>query len=78
MHDVIIPKLGMGTTEVEILEWYVEIGESVIVGAALVEVETEKLTTTIEADVAGVVAEYGFAEGDTAEIGAVVCRIAVP
>ncbi len=75
MHDVIIPKLGMGTTEVEILEWYVEIGEQVAVGAALVEVETEKLTTTIEADAAGTLTEYCFAEGDTAEVGAVVCRI---
>ena len=49
-----LPKLGMGTTEVEILEWYVEIGEFGPVGAALVEVETEKLTTIIEADAAGV------------------------
>jgi pyruvate/2-oxoglutarate dehydrogenase complex dihydrolipoamide acyltransferase (E2) component len=75
VHDVVLPKLGMGTTEADILEWYVTIGEFVPLGGALVEVETEKITTVIEADAAGVLAERCVAEGDVAAVGSVICRI---
>ena len=75
MHDVVVPKLGMGTTEVEVIEWHVAVGARVALGDELVEVETEKVTTALEADAAGVVTELLAEVGDTVEIGSPICRI---
>jgi pyruvate/2-oxoglutarate dehydrogenase complex dihydrolipoamide acyltransferase (E2) component len=75
VHDVVLPKLGMGTLEADIVERYVGVGEFVPIGGLLVEVETEKVTTDIEADAAGVLAEWCVAEGDVAAVGSVICRI---
>jgi 2-oxoisovalerate dehydrogenase E2 component (dihydrolipoyl transacylase) len=75
MHEVVVPKIGQGTTEVEILEWKVAVGERVAAGQPLLEVETEKLTTELEADAAGVVAELLAEVGDVVEVGSAICRI---
>ena len=75
MHDVLVPKVGMGTTEVDIVEWHVAVGARVAVGDELVEVESEKITTALEADVAGIVVELLAAVGDIVEVGSPICRI---
>lgn len=75
MTDVQIPKLGMSTVDVDIREWHVKVGDRVEQGAPLAELESEKTTMTLEAPVAGVVAEILVPAGEIAEVGAVVCRI---
>jgi pyruvate/2-oxoglutarate dehydrogenase complex dihydrolipoamide acyltransferase (E2) component len=75
VHEVVLPKLGMGTLEADIVEWFVAVGEFVPLGGALVEVETEKVTTVIEADAAGVLSECCVAAGTVAAVGSVICRI---
>lgn len=76
MTDVHIPKMGMSTVEVDIREVLVEVGERVEAGEALVEIEGEKSTFEVEAPVAGVVSEILVADGDEAQVGDVVVRIA--
>jgi pyruvate/2-oxoglutarate dehydrogenase complex dihydrolipoamide acyltransferase (E2) component len=75
MTDVHIPKMGMSTVEVEITSVLVAVGDTVKVGDELVEVEGDKATFAIEAEVAGTIAEILVAQGDEREVGDVVVRI---
>lgn len=72
MTEIRIPKLGMDTTECDVKAWLVAVGDRVAPGAALLEVETEKATVVIEAEVAGVVAQITAAVGQKVPVGAVV------
>ena len=75
MHDLTIPKMGMDTTEVEILKWIVKVGDKVKKGDPVAEIEFEKATTEIESEVSGVIEEILFKEGDIVDVGSVICRI---
>ena len=75
MYDFTIPKVGMGITEVEISEWKVKAGDKVNIGDEIVEIETEKASTVLESNVSGVIKEILCKDGDTVEVGKVVCRI---
>ena len=75
MIDVHIPKMGMSTVEVDIVEVMIEPGIRVEVGDPVLEVETEKVTTVIESEIAGTVVEVLVEEGGTYEVGDVFCRI---
>ena len=75
MHDVIIPKVGMGITEVEISKWEVKVGDVINKGDPLVEINTEKASTVLDSYFSGEVAEILFKPGDMVEVGTVICRI---
>lgn len=75
MLNVVVPKMGMSTVEVDITECFVQVGDVVKVGDPLIEVESEKATFTIESEAEGVVAELLVEEGDTVDVGTVVCVI---
>jgi pyruvate/2-oxoglutarate dehydrogenase complex dihydrolipoamide acyltransferase (E2) component len=75
MHELTVPKMGMDTTEVEILKWIVKVGDNVKKGDPIAEIEFEKATTEIESEVSGVIAELLFKEGDIVNVGSVICRI---
>lgn len=73
MHEVRIPKSGMSTVEVDITQLYIEVGQTVAIGDPIAEIDTEKVTMTLEADAGGTVTEIRVAEGDSADVGDVVC-----
>lgn len=75
MIDVHIPKMGMSTVEVEVIEVLVAVGDPIEPGNGLVEVEGEKATFLIEAEVAGTVAEILVTAGEERVVGDVVVRI---
>ena len=77
MRDVVIPKRGMSSVEVDIIEWHVAVGDAVERGTPLVDVESEKAILTIEAEEPGVVAEILLDEGSEAAVGDVICRLEV-
>jgi pyruvate/2-oxoglutarate dehydrogenase complex dihydrolipoamide acyltransferase (E2) component len=77
LHEVVLPKLGMGTTEAEVIEWLVPVGDTVSVDTPVLQIETEKLTTEITAELAGTMVEHCVAPGEIVETGTVVCRIEV-
>jgi len=64
--DVLIPNAGQTSGEATILRWLKKPGDSVKVGEALLEVETDKATMEVEATAAGVL------QGVRYETGAVV------
>lgn len=75
MHSVIIPKMGQSTVDVDLACWSVAEGDVVEAGAVLAEIESEKTTIEICAEISGKVAEILVKEGDTVEVGTVICRI---
>lgn len=75
MFDVIVPKVGMSVTEVDVTKWMVKKGDTVKAGDELVEVTMEKASVVLNADVAGVIEEILFNEEDTVKVGDVICRI---
>jgi 2-oxoglutarate dehydrogenase E2 component (dihydrolipoamide succinyltransferase) len=75
MKDVHIPKMGMSTVEVDVLRVLVRPGQPVAAGDVIAEIESEKATYEIEAEVGGTVAEVLANEGDVKEVGDVIARI---
>lgn len=75
MTGIRVPKMGPTTVEVEVMELLVSEGQRIAEGDPVAEVETEKTTVTIEATVAGVVAEILVSVGDICEIGEVLCTV---
>jgi pyruvate/2-oxoglutarate dehydrogenase complex dihydrolipoamide acyltransferase (E2) component len=73
--DVVLPEAEEGA-EIEVLELYVEVGETVAAGDLLVEVATDKANVQVPAPAGGVVAEILVADGDVLPSGAVLMRIA--
>lgn len=72
-----VPKLGSSATDAEISAISVEVGASVVAGATLIELETDKVTVEIEAPAAGVVQEIPVSEGDVVATGEIVCVMVV-
>lgn len=75
MYELTVPKMGMDTTEVEILKWMIKVGDNIKKGDPIAEIEFEKATTEIEAEVSGVVEEILYKEGDIVNVGSVIARI---
>ena len=70
-----LPKLSMNMDEATLVTWHKKQGESFAAGDVLYSIETEKVTSDVEAPCAGVLLETMIAEGSEAEVGASVCRI---
>jgi pyruvate/2-oxoglutarate dehydrogenase complex dihydrolipoamide acyltransferase (E2) component len=75
MYELTVPKMGMDTTEVEILKWMIKVGDNIKKGDPVAEIEFEKATTEIESEVSGVVVEILYKEGDIVNVGSVIARI---
>ncbi len=70
-HDVTIPKLGLTMVDCTLTGWTKADGERVEKGEVLFEIETDKITSEVEADGAGFLRR--FAEVDTLHtVGAVI------
>lgn len=70
-HPVAIPKLGLTMTDCTLVEWRGQDGDRIEQGETLYAVETDKITSDIEADASGYLRR--FAEIDTLhEVGAVI------
>lgn len=65
----LLPDLGEGLTEAEIVRWLVEVGDVVAVDAPVAELETAKSIVEVPSPYAGVVAELHGPEGATIDVG---------
>ncbi|MFW6289741.1 MAG: 2-oxoglutarate dehydrogenase complex dihydrolipoyllysine-residue succinyltransferase [Mariniphaga sp.] len=72
--EIKVPSPGESVTEVEVGTWLVEDGTVVEKDQEIAEIESDKATLTIVAVESGKVA-IKVAEGETVEVGAVVCTI---
>lgn len=71
-----IPKLGMSMTEARLVEWLAPDGSTVVAGAPLYLIETDKSIQEVDAPVAGKLQVIAQA-GTTYDVGHLVARIEV-
>ena len=69
-----VPSPGESITEVEIAQWLVSDGDYVEKDQAIAEVDSDKATLELPAEISGTIT-LKAEEGDAVEVGAVVCLI---
>lgn len=74
-QNILMPKLGESVTEGTIEKWLVNIGDTVNKYDPLAEVNTDKVNAEIPSSYSGVIKELIAKEGETLDVGAVVCVI---
>ncbi|MEV4150633.1 dihydrolipoamide acetyltransferase family protein [Amycolatopsis sp. NPDC049691] len=70
MPDFLLPDLGEGLTEAAILNWHVNVGDTVEVDQIVVEVETAKAAVEVPVPFAGVVSALHGEPGQLLPVGA--------
>jgi pyruvate/2-oxoglutarate dehydrogenase complex dihydrolipoamide acyltransferase (E2) component len=73
-----MPKLGMNMEDGVVVRWLVAEGAEVRNGQEILEIETDKATTEIEAPAAGILARIVRREGETVPINGVLAVILAP
>jgi len=71
----LLPDVGEGLADAEIVRWLVDESQPVSFMDPLVEVETAKSIVEIPSPATGIVSRHGAAEGETLEVGAVLAVI---
>jgi 2-oxoisovalerate dehydrogenase E2 component (dihydrolipoyl transacylase) len=78
VQTFLLPDLGEGLTEAEVVRWLVAVGDVIAVDAPVVEVETAKSIVEVPSPYAGVVAELHGEEGGTIDVGKPLITIGTP
>jgi pyruvate/2-oxoglutarate dehydrogenase complex dihydrolipoamide acyltransferase (E2) component len=76
--DVTVPRLGSTTMESAVLlRWLCSVGDHIVEGQALADLETDKIDVELPSPVAGVITALLASEGDELPVGAPVARVSV-
>jgi len=75
MIKVNLPKSGMGIDEGTVHRWLKRVGDNVTRGEVLVEVETAKALTEVQAPASGVLAQILVPEGTAAPVNSALALI---
>lgn len=78
MPAFLLPDLGEGLTEAQIVTWHVQVGDVVTVDQAVVEVETAKAVVEVPVPFAGRVAVLHGQPGDVLTVGQPLITVAGP
>ena len=70
VRTFLLPDLGEGLTEADIIRWLVSTGDTVAVDQPIVEVETAKSAVEVPCPFAGTVHQLHGASGQTLDVGA--------
>ncbi|TWS18221.1 2-oxo acid dehydrogenase subunit E2 [Tsukamurella asaccharolytica] len=73
----LLPDLGEGLTEADVLSWRVRVGDTVTVDQVVVEVETAKAAVEVPVPFAGTVTALHGAPGETLRVGAPLISVGV-
>ncbi|SFC79452.1 2-oxoisovalerate dehydrogenase E2 component (dihydrolipoyl transacylase) [Pseudoalteromonas denitrificans DSM 6059] len=68
LDDFILPDIGEGIVECEIVEWLVEEGQHIVEDQAVCDVMTDKALVQIPAKYSGIVEKLYYAKGDVAQV----------
>jgi 2-oxoisovalerate dehydrogenase E2 component (dihydrolipoyl transacylase) len=77
VHVIKMPDIGEGIAEVELVAWYVKVGDDVTEDMILADVMTEKATIEIPSPVHGKVLALGGAAGQVMAVGSDLIQIEV-
>jgi pyruvate dehydrogenase E2 component (dihydrolipoamide acetyltransferase) len=73
--NVVMPALELAQESGKVLRWLKAPGDRVVRGEPLVEIETDKVTTEIEAPASGVLGQVTAREGDVVPVGRTIAVI---
>ncbi len=76
MSDFLLPDLGEGLAEAEIVEWHVGAGDHVVAGQPLVSVETDKSVVEVPSPRSGTIGACHGQPGDLVEVGGALVTFA--
>jgi 2-oxoisovalerate dehydrogenase E2 component (dihydrolipoyl transacylase) len=76
--EFLLPDVGEGLTEAEIVAWKVRAGETIEINQVLVEIETAKSLVELPSPFAGTVSALLVEEGQTVEVGTPIISIGAP
>lgn len=69
IRDFMLPDLGEGLEEGEIVSWAVEVGDRIELNQTVAEIETAKAVVAVPSPFAGIIKERHGEVGDTREVG---------
>src|SRR5918997_6718054 len=78
MPSYLLPDVGEGLTEAEIVTWKVKVGDVVAVNDVVVEIETAKSLVELPSPYAGEVTAILVSEGETVPVGTPIIAIGAP
>lgn len=70
--EFVLPDIGEGLAEVEIVKWFVGVGETVTENQPIVDVESDKAVVTMPAPATGRITEFCVQEGERLKVGSVM------
>lgn len=73
--NVLLPALGESVTEGTVTRWLKNVGDSVSLDEAIVEISTDKVDTELPSPAAGVITEIKVSQDEVAAVGAVLAII---
>ncbi len=78
MPEYLLPDVGEGLTEAEIVWWKVKVGDVIAVNDIVVEIETAKSLVELPSPYAGTVTGLLVPEGETVDVGTPIIAIGEP
>src|SRR4051794_25272745 len=75
MPEYLLPDVGEGLTEAEIVSWKVKVGDTVEINDIVCEIETAKSIVELPSPFAGVVSAILAPEGETIQVGTPIIAI---
>lgn len=78
MADYLLPDVGEGLTEAEIVAWRVKVGDVIDINDVVVDIETAKSIVELPSPYAGTVTALLVAEGETVAVGTPIISVGDP
>jgi pyruvate dehydrogenase E2 component (dihydrolipoamide acetyltransferase) len=75
MAEIIMPKMGDAMTEGRVVKWYKNVGDKLVAGEALLEIETDKVNLDLEAEEDGVLESIDVEAGEMVPVGTVLAMV---
>lgn len=73
--NVVLPQMGESVTEATITNWLKNVGDSIEVDEAIVEIATDKVDSEVPSEVSGTLVQVNFSEEEVAQVGDVIAVI---
>ncbi|KRE93948.1 branched-chain alpha-keto acid dehydrogenase subunit E2 [Nocardioides sp. Soil774] len=78
MSEFLLPDVGEGLTEAEIVAWKVKVGDTIEINDVIVEIETAKSLVELPSPFEGTVLALLVAEGETVPVGTPIISVGAP
>ena len=74
-EKILVPILGESITEATVAKWLKNVGDTVEVDEAVVELETDKVNLEVPSPISGTIGDIKFKDGDVVKVGTVLGSI---